>query len=63
MWGALQRIVGPRRYAGLADAAISFLTGDNPYVTEKICRELGWQPSFDARTAIARSVHDFSSGI
>jgi len=43
---------GPR----LARAALSFMTGDDPYVTERAERELGWRPTVDTRTAIARTV-------
>jgi nucleoside-diphosphate-sugar epimerase len=43
---------GPR----LARAALSFMTGEDPYVTERIERELEWRPTVDTRTAIARTV-------
>jgi len=43
---------GPR----LARAALSFMTGEDPYVTDRIERELGWRPAVDTRTAIAGTV-------
>ena len=43
---------GPR----LARAALSFMTGEDPYVTDRIERELAWRPAVDARTAIGRTV-------
>ncbi len=55
IWSPLQRLLRPRRYTGLAAAAVSFLVGENPYGTDRIRNELGWEPPFDARAAIARS--------
>jgi nucleoside-diphosphate-sugar epimerase len=43
---------GPR----LARAALSFMTGEDPYVTNRIEGELEWRPTVDTRTAIARTV-------
>lgn len=43
---------GPR----LARAALSFMTGEEPYDTERIERELGWRPTVDTRTGITRTV-------
>jgi len=43
---------GPR----LARAALSFMTGEDPYVSDRIERELEWRPSVDTRTAIERTV-------
>jgi nucleoside-diphosphate-sugar epimerase len=43
---------GPR----LARAALSFMTGEDPYVADRIERELEWRPAIDTRTAIARTV-------
>lgn len=56
IWSALLQLLQPRRYSGLAGAAVSFIVGENPYATERIRAELGWEPPFDARTAIARAV-------
>jgi nucleoside-diphosphate-sugar epimerase len=50
--GALALRRGPR----LARAAVSFLTGENPYAADRITAELGWSPPFDTRAAIRRSV-------
>ena len=38
-----------------ARAAFAFLTGENPFTTERAERELGWSPSLDTGTAIART--------
>lgn len=45
-------VQGPR----LARAAHSFVTGENPYVWDRIRRELGWEPPFGTVEAVARSV-------
>jgi nucleoside-diphosphate-sugar epimerase len=56
VWGTLLRLLSPFRYSGLAGAAVSFVTGENPYRIEKIRAELDWSPPFDTRTAITRAV-------
>lgn len=56
LWGGLLRLFSPFRYSGLAGAAVSFVTGENPYSIGKIREELGWQPPYDTRSAIARAV-------
>ena len=40
----------------LARAALSFITGENPYVTDRAQAELGWTPHLGSREAIARTV-------
>jgi nucleoside-diphosphate-sugar epimerase len=40
----------------LARAALSFITGENPYVTDRARDELDWIPRVAAREAIARTV-------
>jgi nucleoside-diphosphate-sugar epimerase len=40
----------------LARAALSFITGENPYVTDRAHAELGWTPHLASREAIARTV-------
>jgi nucleoside-diphosphate-sugar epimerase len=40
----------------LARAALSFITGENPYVTDRARAELDWTPPVAAREAIARTV-------
>lgn len=60
LWDTLLRLRGPKRYSGLADAAVWFLVGDNPYVDERIRTELGWRPPFDGHEAIARAVRGFA---
>lgn len=55
-WSVLMRLFLPGRYTALGNAAMSFMLGENPYSVERIRSELGWTPTFDARTAIARAV-------
>jgi len=40
----------------LARAAVSFVSGENPYTDERIRAELGWRPPTQAREAIGRTV-------
>ena len=40
----------------LARAAVSFVSGENPYTDERIGAELGWQPPTQAPEAIRRTV-------
>lgn len=40
----------------LARAAVAFLRGENPYVDDRIRRELGWRPPTPAPQAIGRTV-------
>ena len=56
VWSMLMRVLLPGRYTALGNAAMSFILGENPYSIDRIDRELGWSPSIDTRTAIARSV-------
>lgn len=49
---AMALIRGPR----LARAAVSFATGENPYVSDRIRRELQWEPPFGTADAVARTV-------
>ena len=56
LWTRWQRLRSPTAYAGLGGAAVSFLTGENPYVAELARDELGWHPPFAAREAIHRTV-------
>lgn len=45
--------------ARLARAAVSFITGENPYVDDRARVELGWRPPFSAADAIRRTVRWF----
>lgn len=56
LWNAWLRTLYPKRYGGLAGAAVSFITSDNPFSSARIRSELGWQPPFDTKTAIGRTV-------
>jgi nucleoside-diphosphate-sugar epimerase len=56
LWTGALRLVHPRRYAALAGSAVQFITGKNPCVIDRIVTELGWNPPFDTRTAIGRTV-------
>lgn len=49
-------VVGLFTARRLASAAVSFLSGDNPYVDDRVRRELGWCPPTPAPRAIARTV-------
>ena len=40
----------------LARAALAFVTGENPYATDRARAELGWNPAVTPREAIARTV-------
>jgi nucleoside-diphosphate-sugar epimerase len=55
-WNGLMRIVVPGRYSALANAALSFILGENPYSVDRIRDELGWSAPFETRTAILRTV-------
>lgn len=48
---------GPR----LARAAVSFLTGENPYVSDRARVELGWEPQVTTRDGVRRSVRWFGT--
>lgn len=56
---AALRIAGLVAGGSLARAAVSFATGDNPYVTERARRELQWTPHVGSRDALARTVRWF----
>jgi nucleoside-diphosphate-sugar epimerase len=58
-WAQWQRFRNPSAYAGLGGAAVSFITGENPYTDARVQQELGWTPPFDTQTAIRRSVAAF----
>jgi nucleoside-diphosphate-sugar epimerase len=49
-------VIGVFTARRLAGAALSFLTGDNPYTDDRARRELGWRPPTPAPEAIARTV-------
>jgi len=53
---ALRRVLRPGRYGGVAAGAVHFLSGDNPYRSDRAQAELGWRPVVDPRTAIQRTV-------
>jgi len=54
-WSVLMRVLLPGRYTALGNSAMSFILGENPYSVDRIRLELGWEPPFDTRTAIARA--------
>jgi nucleoside-diphosphate-sugar epimerase len=43
---------GPR----LARAALSFITGENPYPIDRAVAELAWTPALTTREALTRTV-------
>ena len=58
-WARWQRFRNPSAYAGLGGAAVSFITGENPYTDARVQQELKWTPPFDTRSAIRRAVGGF----
>ncbi len=56
LWTAWQQLRKPLRYARLGSAAVNFVVGENPYVSERARAELGWCPPFTAREAIPQTV-------
>jgi nucleoside-diphosphate-sugar epimerase len=57
LWTSVQRLVDRDAYDGVGPSAVSFLTRDNPFVSSRATRELGWRPPFDTHAAIRRSVN------
>ena len=55
VWTGVLRLLHPRRYSALAGSAVAFVTGENPFVIDRIVNELGWKPPFDTRSAIRRT--------
>jgi nucleoside-diphosphate-sugar epimerase len=43
----------------LARAAVSFISGENPYVDDRARAELGWQPGLGTAEAVRRTAHWF----
>lgn len=56
-YATLRRLARPGHYAGVAAGAIGFLSGDNPYRSDRAVAELGWRPPTDPRVAITRTAH------
>jgi nucleoside-diphosphate-sugar epimerase len=56
---AAARLAAPRRYAGVAPAAVRFLTRDNPYSSARARDELGWEPVVDPAEAVHRTGASF----
>jgi nucleoside-diphosphate-sugar epimerase len=54
--GAARCVIALWTGPALARAALAFVTGENPYSSERARAELGWTPSVTAREAIARAV-------
>jgi nucleoside-diphosphate-sugar epimerase len=63
VWTGTLRLVHPRRYSALAGSAVQFITGENPFVIDRIVTELGWKPPFDTRIAIGRTVRWIGTSI
>ena len=55
-WLALRAVLTVARGPRLGRAAVSFLTGENPYVSDRIRHELGWEPPYSTLEAVQRSV-------
>ena len=56
LWSEWQRLLYPVAYAGIGRAAVQFIAGDNPFVSDRARDELGWQPPLPPREAIRRTV-------
>ncbi|MBI1966915.1 MAG: NAD-dependent epimerase/dehydratase family protein [Gemmatimonadetes bacterium] len=55
----LHRLRRPGAYVGIGDAAVQFIAGDNPFVSDRARAELGWRPPVQPREAIRRTVQWF----
>jgi nucleoside-diphosphate-sugar epimerase len=55
----LRRLTLPGRYAGIGGGATRFMTADNPYLSDRARRALGWTPSTPPAEAVRRSVQWF----
>jgi nucleoside-diphosphate-sugar epimerase len=53
---AARLLIGLWTGRALARAALSFVTGENPYIADRARMELGWIPPFAAPQAIARTI-------
>jgi 2-alkyl-3-oxoalkanoate reductase len=56
MWAFLSLSRGPR----LARSALAFLTGENPYVSDLIRRELSWDPPYSTPAAVQHTLKAFA---
>jgi len=56
LWARWQLLRRPADYPGIGGAAVRFLSEDNPFVTVRAQRELGWSPPVPAREAVRRTV-------
>jgi len=52
----LRGLTRPGRYVGVAAGSVSFLSGENPYRSDRARDELGWRPPTEPHAAIARTV-------
>ena len=53
------RLVRPQQSMTLVKAAVQTLTNDNPYVSAKAERELGWRPATPPAEAVDRTARWF----
>lgn len=56
---SLLRVVRPRQPLTLLKNAVHFLSAENPYVSERAARELGWRPSVEPGEAVRRTAEWF----
>lgn len=56
---ALHRLRRPDAYVGIGDAAVKFLAGENPFLSDRAHAELRWRPAVEPREAIRRTVRWF----
>ena len=57
---ALQAFLSVTQGPRLGRSAVAFLSGENPYVSDLIRRELSWEPPFNTPDAVRRTLKDFA---
>lgn len=62
LYATWQSVTSPGVYPGVGRAAVGFLTGENPYSSERARAELDWRPRVPPREAIARTVRWVTRG-
>lgn len=58
----LLRVLRPSQSMTLLKTAVQFLAGDNPYVSARAERELGWQPAVSPADAVERTARWYRDG-
>lgn len=55
LWARWLMLRSPGKYPGVGGAAVRFLAEENPFVSDRAHRELGWAPVTSPRDAVART--------